>query len=157
MPTTDHNLAAAIKDYVQSHHDWRKPIFDAVDQKRINLAYVYINSDPHAVAVAMKIGKRLPTIIIFGEDHNSIKEKGPQKCNFAETIREWADFFIVHGADGKKEHAYIALKASSHHKHVVIIETDSAHEKEWMEWFEDGDCKGLLITAVDGPHPIAIH
>ena len=91
-----------------------------------------------------------PTIVVVGDDDYS--SSGPSGWRCSATIADWAAAVVVHAAGADAESYAEAAKAARLLGRAVIIETDTAHAKDWATVFKGRPV--LLVLPKSGPHPI---
>jgi len=113
---------------------------------------LFFNSDrDQAVTVAELNQAARPTVLVVGDDDYS--STGPAGWRCSATIAQWAAAVVVHAAGATAESYAEAVKAARMLGRAVLVETDTAHVKEWAMTFCGRPV--LLVLPTGGQHPIA--
>lgn len=147
---TQAHVARTIELFHQCGADFRIPLLRALAQKQIALCEVP-RGEPFPAELA-KFNK-LPVITIFCDDDHWSSGPGGFPC--AKRFSYWARRIMVHAAGGEPQHYELAIEAARLCRHILIVETDSAHEEEWFQSLGAGKRAPILcVTALGGAHPV---
>lgn len=94
-----------------------------------------------------------PTIVLIGDDDDT--PTGPTGWRCAGRVRAWGRFGLVHAAGGKPEHYRDAVLVAGMHARLLLVETCSTYEAEWIKWLQPAMPGFLIGTKPGDAHPRA--
>ena len=129
------------------------PLLRAARAGAINLAFV-----GRGTAAPMGRLKRStrPMVLLVGDDDGA--PTGPAGWPQAGTLLHWCSAAVVHSAGAEPRHYEAALAGALVHGRILLIETDSAREAEWLALVRRlrPGLPGLIVRVrLDAPaHPL---
>lgn len=107
-------------------------------------------SDRNQRIATKLLNRGRPTVVVVGDDDYC--STGPKGWSGTPALVQWAAAAVIHAAGSSAESYSEAAKAARLRSRTVLIETDTAHAKDWALAFRDRPC--LLVLPKSGPHPI---
>ena len=119
------------------------------EMRRGDIAVLFNTDRERPVSVEELSKAQLPTLVVIGDD--DYRSTGPAGWRATPALAAWAEAAVVHASGASAETYAEAAKAARIKGRAVLVETDTAHARDWAEVFRDRPV--LLVLPRDGAHP----
>lgn len=145
----DNPVFAEIVQRVARVCPYKLPLYRAVASRQLHLVMIFRGADYPATLIKLLPE---PAVVLIGDDDYAAS--GPSGFQDIRRIRYWPRRTVIHAAGGTEAQYNTFVLGATQFRRMLLIETDTAHEEEWV-YLMDCYAPILLVSARnDGGHPI---
>ena len=116
---------------------------------------ISLSQSPRGTAVPIKLLDKAnrPAIALIGDD--DYQSSGPSGWKSMHRLLGWAKGALIHGTGADVPSYEVAIQMALHYRRFLLIETDSAHVREWGDLLRSRHVPFLALFPSNGVHPVA--